>query len=84
MKKFNSIAFIIITMFISACDDGGSISNPINANLQGLTVSSGTFFPAFTKDNMTYTLLEPSTVSNITVIPKVDDEDSSVIVNYEL
>lgn len=52
-----------------------------NANLSALALSAGSFSPAFSEDQLDYSLSVPSTTASTTVTATVADETASVQVN---
>ena len=52
-----------------------------NANLSGLTISSGTLAPAFDKAITSYTVDVGANVGNVRVTPTVEDDGATVTVN---
>ena len=52
-----------------------------NADLSGLTISSGTLTPAFAKATTSYTVDVGANVSSVTVTPTTDDSAATVTVN---
>ena len=58
-----------------------SVVNSNDANLSGLTFSSGALTPAFASSTITYTQSVANTVSSITVTPTVNQANATVTVN---
>ena len=52
-----------------------------NADLSGLTISTGAFTPAFDPTNLNYATAVAGTTSNLTVTPTIADTNASVTVN---
>ena len=79
--KLNGVAYGDRTYI--AVGDGGTILQFSDADLEGLTLSSGTLSPAFAPHTSSYTANVVNAVSSITVTPKLWDSGATVKVNGE-
>ncbi|HNX59665.1 MAG TPA: cadherin-like beta sandwich domain-containing protein [Spirochaetota bacterium] len=75
-----------VILIAGGCSRSGSSTNSnlpseINANLSGLSLSSGTLSPGFNKDTTSYSVEVPYSVNSITVTPEADADESTITVN---
>ena len=69
----NNWRLLVVSVFAASLSD--------NADLGGLTISSGTLSPQFSSSDITYTASVDNSVTQVTVTPTVSDSSAAITVN---
>ena len=83
MTRADWVALGLIAVCVSTygCGDSASISNNVDVPLSSLTVTPGTFHPAFSSNTTSYQVDAPTAATSVTVTASPRDSTTSMTIN---